>query len=159
MVEFEAAPKYLGGGFYLEVQLTEKTNTTPEKTITFTPIEGEEREIVMSYGLLDKLVSKVGDIDQVSRFFTDQEVRNAVLTEVISERSPTGKMTKKITPEDLALELETIDELLSWSAAHVTAFFIRSLTSLAKRINDLPQEDLKAGMDAALTVTSNGSRV
>lgn len=132
-------------------------SATPEKTITFTPVGGEPRDVVMTYGLLNELVSKVADIDQVAKFFVDETTRNDVLTAVLSERSPSGKITTKITPENLAIELETVDEILSWAAGHVTGFFIRSLTNLAKRMDQMPVDQIQQGLEAALTATSSGS--
>ncbi len=140
--------------------MTDQPNksATPDKILTIIPTGAEPRDIVMSYGLLDTLVSMVGDIDQVSKFFIDQDTRNKVLTAVLSDRAPNGKVTNKITPDDLALELETVDDILSWAAAHVTGFFIRSLTSLAKRVSEMPTGDIQAGVDAALIASSNGSK-
>lgn len=138
--------------------MSEQPNTaTPDKVITFTA-DGEEREVKMTYGLLNELVNLIKEIEEVSKFFVDEKIRNAVLAAVLAQRAPNGKVTSKVNVDDIELELEAIDEILAWASAHVTGFFIRSLTNLAKRVNALPTEDIQAGLEAALTASSSGTR-
>lgn len=120
---------------------TTKPTNTPPKTITVTA-NGAEREIKMTYGLLNELVSMVGDIEEIAKFYVDETLRNKALVSVLSERSNTGKITAKADMEEIDIEIEDIDQLLSWVAAHVTGFFIRSLTNLADKMKDFPTEHL-----------------
>ena len=64
-----------------------ETSNTPDKILKF-EANGEEREVKMTYGLLNELVSMVGDIEEIAKFYVDQNLRNQVLVAVLSQRSP-----------------------------------------------------------------------
>lgn len=132
------------------------TNQTPDKTLTI-KVNNTEREIKMTYGLLDEIVGQVKDIDQIGNFFIDQDTRNKVLTAVLSDRTASGKITNKINADDVEIELEDVDAVLAWAASHVTSFFIRSLTNLAARVKQFPMEDQQA-LAPQSTESSTGSK-
>lgn len=132
-------------------------NKIADPTITVS-IAGQDKEILMSWGLLDELTKLVKDLDQLGQFFSDPEMRDGVLSAVLSERTKQGKITKKLGVLDVELDdqLEAVDEILSWAASHVTAFFIRSLTKLSERVSKLPQDKIEALTDKVLTSTPSG---
>ena len=122
-------------------ETTKPTSTTPNKTITVT-LNGVEREVKMSYGLLNELISMVSDIEEIAKFYVDETLRNKALVAVLSERTPAGKITAAVQMDETDIDIEDIDKLLSWVAAHVTGFFIRSLTNLADKMKDFPTDHL-----------------
>lgn len=134
--------------------------TTPDKILTI-EVNGAKRDIKMTYGLLNELLRAVPNIDNVASVFADPEARTTVLKAVLAERSSTGRVTTEVDPEDVNIEIETVDDILSWAAAHVTSFFMRSLINLTKQVNRLPAQELEAVVtevvDGASTSTSNGS--
>lgn len=140
--------------------MSEQPNTTltPDKILTF-KVGETDREVKMTYGLLDELVNYVKDINEIATFFVDQETRNKVLVSILSDRTPTGKIITKANLEELDVDLEVIDEILAWAASHVTAFFIRSLSNLAKKVQQFPVDQLEGVIqDHRLTELSNGSK-
>lgn len=123
----------------------------PAATLTVT-VDGEEREIKMTYGLQDKLITLVRDTSEIGNIFIDPEVRNNVLAELLAKRGKGGKIEgERKDAEDYEISLEDIDALLSWATDIVTHFFIKALVILERKLT-LP-ESLN---DSASTDTSNG---
>lgn len=112
---------------------------TPDKTFTI-KVDGADRTFTMYYGLLNELLTLVRDLNQVSAFFTEPEVRNASLTSLLSERDSKGKKIKEVGPEEVNVDFEDLENLLAWATAHVTAFFIRNLIKLTKNMQALPND-------------------
>lgn len=139
--------------------MTEEVNKVAEPTITL-KIGGEDQEFLMSWGLLDELTQMVKDLDQLGEFFSNPEMRTKVLSAVLSLRTKTGKITERrdVLDVDLDDQLEAIDEILSWAAAHVTGFFIRSLSKLSERVERIPQAQLAQLTDKALASIPSGSQ-
>lgn len=121
--------------------------TAPALTVT---VDGEEREIKMTYGLQDKLISLVRDTNEIGNIFVDPETRNGILAEMLAERTPGGKIvgTRK-DAEEYEISLEDIDNLLSWATDVVTDFFIRALAIIERKLT-VPQDVSQS------TDTSNG---
>lgn len=109
---------------------------TPEKTLKY-KLAGEEREAVMTYGLLNELVSLVRDLQEVADFYTSPDLRNKSILSVVAERTKTGKvLTKTENVDDLDIEIEDVDAILAWVTTHVTAFFIRSMNRLSQGLSE-----------------------
>ncbi len=109
----------------------------PEKTITL-KIGAEDREILMSYGLQDQLLRLIPDTNMIGTVYTDSDVRNAVIEQVLADRTNTGKITLKRAFDEYEIELEEVEKLLGWVVDHVTAFFVRVINQLEKKITPLP---------------------
>lgn len=136
MVALGTAPVILER-FSIGVNMTQPTIKVPEKTLTVVIGTGEEtttRELFMSWGLLDKLVNRIKDTDQIAEIFINGEIRNAILTELLAERTRTGKIISTVSLDDLDIDLEQIDNLLSWASEHITSFFLRSLSRLSAAV-------------------------
>lgn len=126
----------------------------PAPTLTIT-VDGEEREIKMTYGLQDKLISLVRDTNEIGNIFVDPEVRNNILAEMLATRGRGGKIEGvRKDAEDYEISLEDIDALLSWATDVVTDFFIRALAIIERKLV-LPQE-LQG--DSQSMDTSNGTQ-
>ncbi|BCJ91779.1 hypothetical protein IZ6_25140 [Terrihabitans soli] len=89
-------------------------------------VNSKDREILMSYGLLNALTSLCQDPTEASMIQLDPELRNKVLAATLAERKPSGKVTKEFDAEDIDAELEKIEDLLAWVQDHLIAFFLRS---------------------------------
>ena len=126
----------------------------PAATLTVN-VDGEEREIKMTYGLQDKLISLVRDTNEIGNIFVDPEVRNNILAELLAVRGKGGKIEgARKEAEDYEISLEDIDALLSWATDVITDFFIRALAIIERKLV-LPQE-LQDGSQS--TDTSNGTQ-
>lgn len=99
-----------------------------EATFTLT-LGHEDREVFMSYGLLNELSKVIGEPTAVGALGLDPELTEQVLGLVLTPRSKSGKPTGP-APEllDVELTLEQVDDLLTWVASHLLDFFIRNLS-------------------------------
>ena len=123
----------------------------PAATLTVT-VDGEEREIKMTYGLQDKLITLVRDTSEIGNIFVDPEVRNGVLAELLAKRGRGGKIEgDRKDAEEYEISMEDVDALLSWATDVVTHFFVRALVILERKM--VVPESLN---DSASTDTSSG---
>ena len=123
----------------------------PEKTLTL-KVDDAEREVFMSYGLQDQLLRLVKDTNEIGTLFIDAEVRNAVIEQVLAERTKTGKITTKKAFDEYDIEIEEVDKILSWVADHITHFFIKVLSNLGRRLDQSETNDSQS------TPQPNGSK-
>lgn len=115
-------------------------------SITF---EGSDREILMSYGLLNELAKIVGSPEIAPSIAIDENLREEVLAACLAERKASGKVTKKIDDmDDLELSIEDAERLLDWATEHVLSFFVRSLGKMVRRVES--NRDVLAGLKSSL---------
>jgi hypothetical protein len=109
-----------------------ETRMTTENTITI-KFNNEDRDIFMSFGLLNDLTKLVSDPSEVPRILLDPDLRDAVLKELLAERKRSGKILKELPDvEDIDASPEDIEKLLDWTMEHVISFFVRSLKKTAQ---------------------------
>lgn len=116
-------------------------------SITF---EGADREILMSYGLLNELAKLVGSPEVAPSISIDENLREEVLKACLAERKPSGKIVKHVADmDDLNMSIEHIEAVLDWATEHVLSFFVRSLGKMVKRVeaNKDVLEGLKSSLD------------
>lgn len=88
----------------------------------------EDREILMSFGLLNELTKLIGDPGTVAAVAINPELRDEVLRLVLAERKRSGKVIKPLEDvEDIDADYEDIERLLKWVMGHVLGFFVRLL--------------------------------
>lgn len=132
---------------------------SPYKSIN---VDGEEREIFMSFGLLDTLCRIIGDPSNVAQVHVNFELREQVLKETLAERKKSGKLVKHVDVDELDISIEDVEDLISWASEHVLVFFIRSLSKVAEmtRKTEGPIKDLVSSFpglsDSALSKESSG---
>lgn len=108
-------------------------------------VDGESREIKMSYGLLDELARVIGDVDSIGGFSLVPEMREAVLNAVLAKRDHKGKIVSPVNFFEIDLDTETANAILDWVAGHVLDFFLKRLTT-AKTQVEARQKDISALM-------------
>lgn len=107
-----------------------------EATLTVT-VDGAERELFMSYGLLTKLSKELETADAVGAVPHDPELRDRVLKVALTERSKTGKAKKEIKDlDDVEISIEDVELVLGWVMEHLTGFFVRGLQKTKKVLDD-----------------------
>lgn len=103
---------------------------TDKLTIT---VDGKERELFASFGLVNALTKIVTSPDQVPFISVDSELREAVFEAVLAERSPSGKVLSSSPKlDDVEISLEDAERLLEWVERVILGFFLRSLKRTAK---------------------------
>lgn len=116
-------------------------------------IDGESREIKMSFGLLNELSRKIGDLDAIPMLAIDPDLRESVLISLLSKRDKKGKITEEFSFFEAGLTVEDVSNLIDWAGGHVADFFLTSLEKGKALIADR-EARLKA-----LLPSSNGSGV
>ena len=105
-------------------------------------VNGEDREIFMSFGLLNELTTIVGDPGAVAAITMNPEMRNKVLASALAKRKPSGKIEEKVDIDDVEITIKDVESLLDWVAGHVMSFFVRSLRKVAA-VNEKYEAPLK----------------
>jgi hypothetical protein len=85
-----------------------------------------DREILMSYGLLNELTKLAGDPNKAATLDLDPDLAMQVLLTVLTPRTTSGK------PEDFDMPELTPDEaykVFDWAKAHLLDFFMKRLQS------------------------------
>lgn len=119
-------------------------------TFTIT-VNGTERDLKMSFGLLNSVCRVVGDVDGAAMISMDPALRQAVLEELLSTRDTRGKITERVDLDTLDVEPDAIVDLLDWAGNHAMDFFLKGLEK-AKALQDRNMSRIKA-----LMPTSPGS--
>lgn len=113
-------------------------------------VNGEEREIFMSFGLLNHLCNVIGTVENVPLISMDAELRNVILPLTLAERSKSGKLINKELPEvdDFEISVSDGEKLLEWVTDHAGNFFIKALET-AKRLESNNRERLQGLMQSS----------
>src|SRR4051812_46735505 len=91
-------------------------------------IGDSDRELFMSFGLLNALSQIVGDPSKVSMISLDPDTRSKVLTATLAKRKASGKVIEDIPDiDDIDASIIDIEKVLEWVSGHVMAFFVRSV--------------------------------
>jgi hypothetical protein len=103
--------------------------TTMSDTLTI-QINGEERELFMSFGLLNELTAIIGDPSRVGAVSLDPELRAKFLSAIFAKRKKSGKIEEAIDYDDLEVSLDDVEKTMSWGQEHVLNFFVRSFRNI-----------------------------
>lgn len=126
--------------------------TEVKLTGTFTiEVDGDPRDIKMTFGLLNELVRVIGDVEGIAEISFNNDLRDAVLNEVFSERDEQGRIKEPVNLFNLAVDPDDVVNLLEWVGAHVTDFLLKQMLK-TKVMVESNQGRLKA-----LMPTSTGS--
>lgn len=106
-------------------------------------IDKNEREIFMSFGLLDSLSRIIEDPTRIPSISIDPDLRNKVLIATLAERKPSGKILQNIDLEDTEISIDDVERLIDWAGDHVMSFFIRSLQKTVA-VTKAREEEMKA---------------
>lgn len=105
---------------------TETTTVAVSDHILVT-VNEEERDLFMSFGLLNELSKILGDPQQVASVMIDPDLRTEVLSLVLAKRKKSGKLEEAIDMDDVDISIEDVERVLHWTQEHVISFFVRSL--------------------------------
>lgn len=104
-------------------------------------VNGEPREILMVYGLINELAHLVDSPENLAMMTVDHDLRDKMLLALLAERSDTGKVLKQSkSVYDYAVSIKEVDRLLTWAMLHVTSFFMQAVQRAHKTLetaNDL----------------------
>lgn len=90
--------------------------------------DSTEREIFMSFGLLNEITSLLQDPATAASVYFTPELREKVILAALHQRTKTGKVEKPAAAiDDFDISLGDIEALLAWEVEHAIAFFARSM--------------------------------
>lgn len=106
-------------------------------------LNGKERELFMSFGLLNNLTRIVDDPTRVPAIRTDSELRDAVLSAALAERKTSGKIEKEVDIDDIDITIDDVERTLDWVMEHVMGFFVRALKKVVE-VTEANKADMEA---------------
>lgn len=114
----------------------------PRLTVT---VNGEPRELFMSFGLLNELCRGIGDVRSAVQIPLNSELRDYTLLAVLSERNERGEVEdgKAINLRTLNMSIEDAESLLGWVSEHCCDFFLRTMERVVST-----QKNQKVRIDA-----------
>lgn len=93
-------------------------------------VDNEDKDIFMSFGLLNELTKIINDPAGVSALAANHELRDEVLNSLLAVRKRSGKIQSKVDIDDVDISVEDVEMLLAWASEHVLGFFLRSLQKM-----------------------------
>jgi hypothetical protein len=114
---------------------TPKKTTTPAAPaprLTIT-VNGAQRELFMSFGLLNEICRGVGDFQAAVQIPVDAQLRDYVLLAVLSERNDQGEIGVAANLRTLDITVDEVEDMLAWVTAHATDFFLRTMERVVKQ--------------------------
>jgi len=120
------------------------TQEKPQHTFTIT-VDGQPKDIKMTFGLLNQLVRTIGDIESVADISFDIELREALLQECLAPRDENGRIEKEVNLFLIDVNPDDVIDLLDWVGAHVTDFLLAQMTR-AKEMMEHRSDQVKALM-------------
>ena len=130
--------------------------TTPEH-ITVT-VDDKEKELFMSFGLLNELATELGDPARVAAIPIDSELREFTLMAILADRKKSGKILKAVEDyDDIDISIEDAEKILDWAMEHTLGFFVRSLQKVtaATKKHETAIEDLTSYLNGSAASVSN----
>jgi len=115
-------------------------------------LDGEERQLFMSFGLLNALSSLVEDPGRVPLIAAEPKTRTEVLRAVFAKRKRSGKIVEAVEDlDDIEVSVEDVEKVLHWVMEHTMGFFLRSahmVIDVTERHKD-KLEDLQSFMSGS----------
>lgn len=130
----------------------------PEPRITIQTPAGE-REVFMSFGLLNELTALIGTPEQVPALSFNPGISSAAIELLLSTRNKRGKIDDEQEVAAFELEIDEAERLLDWAGEHVLDFFVRRFAMHAKQLAAKAGPLAEVGSSLTSSVNSAGKTV
>ncbi|BAQ50289.1 hypothetical protein [Methylobacterium aquaticum] len=121
-------------------------------------ISGEDRDLFMSFGLLNEVASLVGSPEGVPTLSFNPPTAHALLELVLAKRDKRGNILRDdeepIVPHDL--DPDVGETIIDWAGAHVLDFFIRRFKKSAQLFATQAENLAAVGSSLTSSVNSPG---
>ncbi len=97
-------------------------------------INGQPREIFMSFNRLNRLTYLVGQIDGLANVMLNPEMRMAIILDLAQERDDKGKVVRDYTEDDLEVSQEDALNMLDFAQGHILDFFVKAAAKSNKLV-------------------------
>lgn len=112
-------------------------------------INGKPHQLVMTFGLLNEVLSIVGTLENVTAIALEPNTRKEILKAILVDRDENGN-PKEFSFSDTNMSTEDTLKILSWAMSHAMDFFMATV----KLIQNL--EGKYEGVLKDLTETTKG---
>lgn len=90
-------------------------------------VNGETKEIAMSYGLFNEVMKAIPNPQAIDQLLvSDPYLRDYIIRRVLTDKRKIESEDDLIDPFDLDIDLDVLDDLLGWVADHIMGFWLRS---------------------------------
>lgn len=116
-------------------------------------VDGEPREIFMSFNKLNKCAFLVGEVENCQMILSNPQMRGAILPILLAEKG-----SKPVDMDDVEISAEDAQALLEFAAEHVTDFMLGALEKAVVLLEKNKNRSTKLMEKVfALTPITNGS--
>lgn len=98
-------------------------------------IKDETVELLMSYGLLNRIVRNFAEMGDIAKLYVDVNLQAAVIQEVLAKRTVNGTPIGNMDLDDLELSMDDSEKIVAWVAEHAMDFFLKGL----EKVKDLTE--------------------
>lgn len=120
--------------------MTDETPQKPTDRLTIS-VNDKEQTVFMSGGLIRKIMPYFAQYDDFTNVFSDFEMQNLLVVELVRPRTERGEARKDYTIEDFQITQEETLKLVEWTVEHVLSFFIDTMKT-SKRLADNNQHQV-----------------
>ena len=106
---------------------------SPSATFNLT-VNGEDKDVFMSFALLNTITGYFQSKSDLEQILLNSDVRASVISELLSERNETGRITKNFDINTMKVDPDQILDLLEWVSEHVETFFMKALQRAKQRM-------------------------
>ncbi|GFD70942.1 hypothetical protein KUL118_01720 [Tenacibaculum sp. KUL118] len=97
-------------------------------------VNDEDKEVFMSFALLNTITGYFRSAEELDQILLNPEIRNSIITELLSERNENGRITKNFDTTKMVVDHDEVLDLLEWVAEHVENFFMKALQRAKQRM-------------------------
>lgn len=106
-------------------------------------VDGKDKEIKMSFGLLNQLCGMCGDADDALMFGLNTDLREEALRLMLSKRDKEGRISDDVNLYLIDVDSDDVSDLLDWAGSHALDFFLKAATK-TKAASEKHQEAMMA---------------
>jgi len=129
------------------------SDNTPDDTLLITR-DGKPTELLMSFGLLNELLVIVGDMTNIPLIAGSHDLRQTVLTSVLSPRDEKGLIAEPVFMFNLKVSAADVQRICKWVGEHCLDFFIETIENSVRTHQDqLPR--LRGAVHSTLSGTGS----
>lgn len=134
-----------------------KTKTPSE--ISIKNMDGENIVLFMSFGMLNRLIAKLGgNPDMTPLIATDYETQERLLKEVFTKREGGRVVSEPDDLDSLKLDIDEAGKLLGWIQEHIDDFFVQMTEKTIKQAEGkLKAVGAAKDLESRFASTKNGS--
>jgi hypothetical protein len=116
----------MAGCFYSHEDHMESTKQTPSETLLIN-INGEEKTLLMTYGLLTRLTMINSNADELLNGAADPAARDAMIITCLTKHGRSGAMDPGFDFDAIDVSIDDCERIFDWGMEHLLDFFMRRM--------------------------------